>query len=67
LFALESDCLREKSLTSKHLEKLDEDLMRVNFRKERMDFVTNLLREFDDLDPSALDTIFEYKSEDLKE
>ena len=32
-----------------------------------MDFVTDMLREFDNLDPSALDTIFEYKSEDAKE
>lgn len=54
-------------MTAKHLEKLNEDLMRVNFRKERMDFVTDMLREFDILDPQALDTIFEYKSEDAKE
>lgn len=67
LHALEFECLREKNMTAKHLEKLNEDLMRVNFRKERMDFVTDMLREFDILDPSALDTIFEYKSEDAKE
>jgi hypothetical protein len=48
------------------LEKLNEDLLRVNFRKERNDFVTDLLIEFDDLDPPALDTIFEYKAEDVK-
>ena len=32
-----------------------------------MDFVTDLLTEFNDLDPSALDTIFEYKAEDVKQ
>lgn len=31
-----------------------------------MDFVAELLNEFNDLDPSALDTIFEYKADDLK-
>ena len=58
--------MREKNLTDKHLVKLNEDLLRVNFRKDRMDFVTDLLTEFNDLDPSALDTIFEYKAEDVK-
>lgn len=59
--------MREKNLTEKHIEKLNEDLERVNFRKDRMDFVTGLLNEFNDLDPSALDTIFEYKAEDVKQ
>lgn len=54
-------------MTAKHIKKMEEDLQRVNFRKDRMDYVTELLREFDDLDPSALDTIFEYKSGDAKE
>jgi hypothetical protein len=31
-----------------------------------MDFVTGLLNEFNELDPPALDTIFEYKAEDEK-
>ena len=30
-----------------------------------MDLVTDILCEFNDLDPTALDTIFEYKVDDI--
>jgi hypothetical protein len=67
LYELENDCEREKKITLKDLSKLDDDLERVNFRKRRMEFVTQMLQEFDNLDPSALDIIFEYQSEDVKD
>ena len=51
----------------KDFEKLEDDLERVNFRKKRLEFVTELLQEFDNLDPSALDIIFEYKVDDVVE
>ena len=54
-------------MTMKDFTKLTDDLERVNFRKRRMEFVTQTLQEFDNMDPSALDIIFEYQSEDLKE
>ncbi len=60
LFELELQCEREKKQTQKDFESLDDALERVNFRKRRMDFVTQILQEFDNLDPSALDIIFEY-------
>lgn len=46
---------------------MEADLARLTFKKERMDFVSDMIKEFDNLDPSALDTIFEYKSEDAKQ
>ena len=40
---------------------LDEE----QFYSERQEFVTTTLQEFDNLDPSSLDVIFEYKADDL--
>ena len=34
---------------------------RVKYRQKKMDFVTNILSEFDNLDPAALVTVFQYK------
>lgn len=64
---MENECEREKKITEKDFQKFENDLERVNFRKRRMDFVTQMLQEFDNLDPSALDIIFEYQSEDVKD
>ena len=47
--------------------KQDEDLSRVRFRHRRLKFVTNILQEFSDLDPSSLDIIFEAKVAEVKE
>ena len=35
------------------------------FNAERKEFVSTTLQEFDNLDPSSLDIIFEYKAEDI--
>lgn len=51
----------------KQVSKLELELSRMEFRKERQEFVSDMIKEFDNLDPSALDTIFEYKSEDQKQ
>jgi len=58
--------MREREWTEKSIQKFSADLQRVNFRNDRMEFVTGLLNEFNELDPPALDTIFEYKAEDEK-
>ena len=42
------------------------DLERIDYKHDRNNFILEILKEFDNLDPSALDTIFEYKSEDAK-
>ncbi len=43
LYELENECEREKKITEKDFQKLDDDLERVNFRKRRMEFVTQML------------------------
>ena len=49
------------------ISKYDEDLERVRFRQKRFDFVTKTLQEFDNLEPSSLDIIFEHKMNEIKE
>ena len=46
---------------------LKDNIERADFRKRRMDFITNTLEEFNDFDPSALDIIYEYQFEDSKD
>ena len=41
--------------------KLDDDVKRGNFRQKRLKFVTDTLQEFDNLDASSLDIIYNYK------
>jgi len=41
--------------------KLQDDVERCNFRQKRFKFVTDTLQEFDNLDASALDIIYNYK------
>lgn len=67
MFAVQSECLSETQKTREDIDKLEDNKLRVDFRKTRMDYVTSLLNEFNSLDPSALDTIFEYKQSDEKE
>lgn len=43
LVDLENECEKEKKMTEKDFLKFDDDLERVNFRKRRMEFVTQTL------------------------
>lgn len=67
LHELQDKCLRENKLTMKSLDKFEQALKRMDFKMERGEFVMETLKEFDNLDPLALDTVFEYKAEDLKQ
>ena len=51
--------------TKKAVKKLRNALDEEQFYSERQEFVTTTLQEFDNLDPSSLDVIFEYKADDL--
>lgn len=62
---LSSKCEKAHSQTNRTLKKLKSQLDEEVFIQERLDFVTTTLQEFDNLDPSSLDVIFEYKADDL--
>ena len=51
--------------TKRAVKKLRNALDEEQFYSERQEFVTTTLQEFDNLDPSSLDVIFEYKADDL--
>ena len=51
--------------TKRAVKKLRNALDEEQFYSVRQDFVTTTLQEFDNLDPSSLDVIFEYKADDL--
>ena len=46
--------------------KLSSALDQEEYFSMRQEFVTQTLQEFDNLDPSSLDVIFEYKSDGLE-
>ena len=62
---LNSKCEKSHQQTKRTLKKLSEQLEEEVFIAERNEFVTTTLQEFDNLDPSSLDVIFEYKADDL--
>ena len=62
---LNEKCEQVRTSTKSTLKKLRDQLEIEEFNEERSEFVTTTLQEFDNLDPSSLDVIFEYKAEDV--
>ena len=63
--SLNAKCEEASRQTKRTLRKLDDSLIKEEFYQERQEFVSTTLQEFDNLDPSSLDVIFEYKCDDL--
>ena len=51
-------------MTRQVIKKLQSSLDDEDFYKDRQEFVTTTLQEFDNLNPGSLDVIFEYKCDD---
>ena len=62
---LKDKCEKAQIETKVALRKLKNQLDEEAFFADRQEFVSSTLQEFDNLDPSSLDIIFEYKADDM--